>query len=508
MLLRFSPIFSTDGDPAPPPVVIDYPPVDLVYTQAVTSTDGFTDPPLGGLPLVQRQVTAPSHLAAHDAGQGVPGLYVIPTDVINRPQILYPGLVAMSVPYSGGAISLTHAPWAAGRGTISIAYRVMLGSTEVATALPYDTTEDAGSILTVFADVTDDNATTTIQIGQITIEENPLGPQLSGFAIDYAANTISLTSDVAATLTWRRYPPNHIFVNQAAEVLAGTGAIDGGSYAIESGANTDAVTFTGGITGPQEIWIVARVGSGPISNVVGGAVDITPAGSSLTAPDFRGSSIGGFSAASGAIPLPAYEIGDLIELPIGINCAAGDVAGITATGPNGEVASIKQALVDNGAGGSSGAMTLMYYRATAANTSGTVTVAITPGGAKNAEQVICTPIARFNVKASGDPYGAVVATGSATAVANATTGELTATSAASRIQASLINDVGIPPGIAPAGWFMREVGQSGSTAHSIQTMSRNDQTTGAGQVIAPVSVPLDASRRWTGLTWEVLPLGA
>jgi hypothetical protein len=481
----------------------------FTYTQAVTSVDEVNE---NG--DVERAVTAPAHLATYDAGEGLPGLYRFrPADVMAAPVVLYPGQIAMSAPQSGGTISLAQAPWAVGLGPVSIAYRVMFGDTQVASTLPYATVQAAGSILRVLADVTASNGTTTVEAGRITIAENPLGPQLSGFSIDYATNTISFTSDLAATVTWRRYPPGHVFVNPAAEVLAGTGAIDGGSFSIASGPNTQAVTFTGGISGSQEIWIVARVGSGPISNVIGGPVTITvTTGSPLTAPNFRGSSIGGNGSSAGvasvSVPLPAYQSGDLVTLPIGIDCRASFIVGLTATGPNGEVATVKQALVDNEEGGNSAAaIALLYYRATAANTSGSVTISIAPGGFKSLEQIVCTPIVRFSVRATGDPFAQVVRTFSTTATATATTAALTAVSAASRIEACFINDVTLPPGTAPSGWFMREAGLIGPQA--IQTMSRNSQTESAGQSIAAASVPLGATaQRWVCLTWELLPLGA
>jgi hypothetical protein len=398
-----------------------------------------------------------------------------------------------------------------GIGAISIAYRVLLGDTQVSGTLPYDTVQNAGSILRVLADVTAATGTTTLEIGRITIAENPLGPQLGGFAIDYAANTISFASDLAATATWRRYAPGHVFVNPAAEVLAGTGANDGGTFQIASGPNVRPVSFTGGLSGPQELWIVARVGSGPISNVIGGPVQITVASAALASPSFRGSSMGGagtgVGVTSATIALPAYASGDLVILPIGIDCAANLVAGLTVTAPNGETVIRKQALIDNTVAGDSGqSVALYYYRAAAANTNGSVTISIVAGGPKSAEQIVCTPVARFNVKSSGDPFAQVVRTFSATATATVSTAALTAVNAASRIEAALISEFELPAGTAPTDWTVREVGRFGP--QSIQTISRNAAVESAGQSIAAVSLPLSVNRAWVGLTWELLPLGA
>jgi hypothetical protein len=479
----------------------------FAYTAAVTSQDTLND--MGD---IERLVSAPAHLAAHDGGEGVPGLYRFgPADVLAAPVILYPGAVAMSVPYSGGTISLVHAPWAVGIGAISIAYRVLLGDTQVAAALPYGTAQTAGSILRVLADVTADTGTTTVEIGRVTIAENPLGPQLSGFAIDYAANTISFVSDLAAAVTWRRYPPGHVFVNQAAEVLAGTGAVDGGTFPVNSGPNVQSITFTGGISGVQELWIVARVGSGPISNVIGGPAHVTVASAALSSPNFRGSSIGGdgtsVGVTSATVALPAYASGDLVILPIGIDCASNLVAGLTVAAPNDETVVRKQALTDNEVAGDAGqSIALYYYRATAANTSGSVTISIMAGGTKSAEQIVCTPVARFNVRATGDPFAQVVKTFSAVNATTATTAALTAMSPASRIEAALLSEFELPPGTAPDGWFLREVGRFGP--QSIQTISRNAAVETAGQNIVAASLPLPVARRWVALTWELLPLGA
>lgn len=482
----------------------------ITYSAAVTATDSEDD--VGSL---LKLVTSPAHLAAYDAGQEVVGLFeVTRQSIVGGPQILYPGLVEIDAPDPGGVISLTHAPWAVGDGgTITIGYRVLLGSTVLATSLPYDTTSDSpGDLIEVFADVSDSNGSRSFRVGSFTLAENPLGPVLSNFQIDYDTNEVAFVSDLPATVTWRRYPPGYVFENQASEVLAGTGAIDGGSYDIEAGANSDAITFTGGLSGEQELWIVARVGSGPISNVIGGPINIAPStGTPLTSPNFRASSIGGDGSSLGvtsvAITAPVYESGDLVILPIGIDCAASLVAGVTATGPNGETATVKQALTDNGVAGDSGqSIALLYYRATAANTSGSITINVTEGGTKSAEQIICTPIARFNVKASGDPFAQVVKTSSSTAAATVETAALTAVNAASRIEAAIVSEFDLPAGTAPTGWTVREVGRLG--AQSIQTLSRNAAVEAASESIAAVSLPLSVNRAWVGLTWELLPLGA
>lgn len=481
----------------------------ITYTASVTATDKED---LDGSLL--RTVTSPAHLAAYDAGQAEPGIYrVTPADIANGPLVLYPGLLANSQTYPGGTISVTNAPWAVGDGgTITTAYRVMLGETELATSLPYSTSgENPGDRLEIFADLTDSNGTTTVKVGEFTLEENPLGPVLSDFAIDYDTNSFSCTSNLGATVRVRRYPSNHVFVNQAQEVWDGTGitGTETNEFAAAAGPNPFSCVWTGGLSGAQEVYAVARVGAGPLSNVIGGAVNITPAGASLTAPLFRASTIDGTTATVStlAIPLPAYEAGDLVQLPIAYDCRADFIVGVTATGPNGEVATVAQAAVDNEEGGNSAAsICLLYYRATAPNTSGSVTINLTPGGFKNAEQIACTPIIRHSVKASGNPYGQILRTFSSTATANATTAALTAVSAASRIEAVIVNDATLPPGTAPSGWFMREVGLQGF--QGIQAMSRNAETT-AGESVAAATVPLGStSQRWVALTWELLPLGA
>ena len=481
---------------------------DIFYSEAVTSEDLVDEN--GNL---ERAVSAPAHLAGHDAGGGVDGVYSIrKADVLAGPVVLYPGELAMSVAYSGGTLSLVHPPWVAAVGPIDIDYRVMVGETEVATALPYATVQTAGTVVRVLADVRAGDVTTTIEVGRVTIAENPLGPQLTGFAINYATNEISFASDIAATMTWRRYPPGHVFQNEPQEVLDGTGAIGGGSFAVVAGPNTASLNSTGGISGLQLLRFVARVGTGPLSNVLGEQVDIAPPVSALTAPNYRASTIGGNGASAGvasvSIPLPAYNLGDLVQLPIGIDCRASFIAGITAVGPNGEVATVKQGLVDNEEGGNSAAaIALLYFRATAANVAGSVTINLTPGGFKSVEQIICTPIIRYDVKDTGDPYAQVLRTFSTTAVANAQTAAITAINAASRIEAAFVNNVTLPPGTAPEGWFLRERGLIGPQA--MQLFSRNEAVTEAGQVIAPVSVPLGATAQpWVGLTWELLPKGA
>ena len=392
----------------------------ITYTEAVTATDSETEE--GHL---NRLVTSPAHLAAYDAGRDTLGLFEITqAGILDGPQILYPGLVAISAPDPGGEITLTHAPWAAGNGgTITIAYRVMNGATELATSLPYDTTSrDPGELIEVFADISDDNGSRTVKMGDFTLAENPTGPLLSEFTIDYEANTISFNSDSEATVRLRRYQIGYEFTNQAAEVWAGTGATgsETNEFSAVTGPNTFAPAFTGGLSGAQAIYAAARVGSGPISNIIGGPVNITPAGSVLASPKFRGSSFGGSATAvSGvAVPLPAYQSGDLVTLPIAINCAADRVAGISATGPNGEIATVKQALTDDGIAGADGkAVALLYYRATAANTSGSVQINITPGGARNTEEITCAPNVRYDVKASGDPFAQVLKTFSSSAPA-------------------------------------------------------------------------------------------
>lgn len=486
-------------------------PSPLVYSEAVTSVDTVNED--GSL---ERLVSSPSHIAAYNPGADFDGLYTVTAgDLVGGPQLLYPGEFSLSQPDPGGNLVRDHEAWVVGVGALTLGYRVMLGdsATQLATVFPYDnSSRSAGDILKVLLDATDNNGTKTFTLYEVALAENPLGPLLEDFNPNYADNAIEFNSDSECTITYRRYTLGYEFSNQAAEVLAGTGAIGGGSYDIEFGLNEDPITITGGISGAQEVWIVGQVGSGPISNVIGGPVNLT-AGSSLTSPNFRGSSIGGdatnVGVSSAVIPLPAYENGDLVILPIGLDCAANQVAGVTATGPNGEVATVKQALTDNGVVGDSGqSIALLYYRATAANTSGSVTINITAGGAKSAEQIICTPIARFNVKASGDPFAQVVKTSSSTAVSTVSTAALTAVNEASRIEAALISEFDLPPGTPPAdlSWTVREVGRYG--AQSIQTVSRNAAVTAASESIAAVTFPLSVARAYVGLTWELLPLGA
>lgn len=483
-------------------------PSPLVYSEEVTSVDTVTE--VGSL---ERLVSSPSHIADYDFGEsGDLGLYEITSSALDGgPQLLYPGEIAISQPNPGGEVSVTHDPWIVGVGALTTGYRLMVGSTQKASIFPYDNTSDTpGEIYEFFVDATDNNGTRTFKLWEYVLQENPLGPVLSNFSVNYDTNTVSFNSDIACTVTWRRYPLNYTFTNKASEVLAGTGAMDGGSYNIESGENSDSITFTGGITGDQELWIVGRVGSGPISDPIGGVVNITPDGSSLASPAFRGSSFGGSGTdvSSVQVQLPAYENEDLVILPIGIDYPASGIAGVTATGPNGEVATIKQALTDNGVSGTGAiSLALLYYRATAANVSGSVTINITPGGAKNADHILCTPIVRYNVKASGDPFAQVVKTSSSTAVSSGSTSVLTAVSAASRIEAAILSDATAPSGVAPSGWFMRESGLLGSQA--IQTMSRNAAVTAASESISAASVSLGATAQpYVALTWELLPLGA
>jgi hypothetical protein len=475
------------------------------FSASVTSTDV-----LGEDGSIERTVTSPAHLAAFDAGEGAPGLYRLDPTSVAAPLILFPGVVTISSPATGGVISLTHAPWAAGIGAVSISYRVMAGATVKSSSLPYTTDEAEGTLLRVLALVTANGVTTTEEIGAFTLAADGAAPVLSGFSVDYSTNKIKLTSSIAATVTWRRYPSGHVFVNRADEVLAGTGAIEGGTFAVVAGPNTPSVSFTGGISGNQEIHCVARVGAGPVSNAVGGPIHITPSGATLTAPKFRGSSVGGSisTVASVTVPLPDLEmqVGDLVILPIGVDCAANLVAGLSVAAPNGEPVLAKQALTDNGVAGDDGqSVALFYYRSAVARTGGNVTITIAAGGTKAVEQIICAPHVRFDAKASGDPFAQVVKTQSAVAQLSAASAALTAISAQSRIEAFLVSEFELPVGAAPMEWTLRQQARFGP--QSCQLVSRNTATTSA-EAIAAISLPLPVARRWVGLTWELLPLGA
>jgi hypothetical protein len=251
---------------------------------------------------------------------------------------------------------------------------------------------------------------------------------------------------------------------------------------------------------------VARNGSGPYSNVIGGAINFDTTG--LTTPTIRDTAISGTNtaAASFAATLPAYENGDLVIIGFSIDCAASLVGGVTATGPNGEVATVKQTLVDDGVGGDSGqALALLYYRATASYAGGAgLSCAITPG-TKSTEQIVIAVDVRYNVKASGDPLANVTRTFSSTAVADMTSGAFTATSAQSKIAfmgAIAFDPVGT---VTDPNWTVQESLDVGAPAACLIT--RGPDTT-ASESVAAATFPLSVSRQYVGLTYEILPLGA
>lgn len=143
-------------------------PAGFGYSESVTSVDTFSTDG-----TVQKVVSAPSHIAL--AGDPVTGggLYEFSTSQLGTgPIILYPGEVTMASLTAGTPVTLVHAPWSAGIGTIVTEYRVFLGETQVATSLPYTVPGGtaAGSIVRVDARVTDDTGTTTRVMRAFTIE--------------------------------------------------------------------------------------------------------------------------------------------------------------------------------------------------------------------------------------------------------------------------------------------------------------------------------------------------
>lgn len=479
---------------------------EFVYSEAVTSTASLT-----AAGEVERVVTAPAHLAAYTGSGAGAGRYRFSPDAAKAaPVVLYPGEIAMSQPDPGGSISLVHAPWAVFTVEPTFTYRVMVGDTVLATSLPFSTAgRSPGETLRVLADIPGTDA--SVLVGEFTLEENPLGPVLSGFQLEYETPAIRFSSDMAADGRWRRYPPGHVFVNEAQEVWDGTGAIDGGTIAIPSGPGTASISPAGGISGEQELRIVGRVGAGPLSNVIGGPINITIASGVLTSPQYRSSTIGGDGAGAGVtsatFALPVYSVGDIVQLPVGIDCAANLVAGLTLT-VDGETIIEKQALTDNGVTGDSGqSVALYYFRAAAANPDGTttLTIAIAAGGTKTAEQIICAPSVRFDAKEAGDPYGQVLKTSQETATLSISTRELTPVSSQSRIEAFLVTEFELPTADPPATWTLRQRARLGP--QSGQLLSRNAATT-AGEVVEALTLPLPVARRGVGLTWELLPKGA
>jgi len=105
------------------------------------------------------------------------------------------------------------------------------------------------------------------------IVEASAAPVLSGFSIDDTADDITVTTDVDATIYWLRTPTGP--EASAADIRAGTGT-DSGSFAATAAGSpvTENITFAAGTDGVQRIDLVAQVGTGTLSNVVGGAITI------------------------------------------------------------------------------------------------------------------------------------------------------------------------------------------------------------------------------------------
>jgi hypothetical protein len=229
----------------------------------------------------------------------------------------------------------------------------------------------------------------------------------------------------------------------------------------------------------------------------------------LTAPTFVGSGISGINtlASSLDVPLPAYDEGDLVVVGIGIDCAAALVAGVAATGPNGEVATVRQVLVDNEAAVANDgqSIALLHYRATQNHAGGaTLACSIVPGGARSTEQILVMVDVWRGARAT-DPLATVARTFSPSSVANALSGAFPAASPDSRVAVMIHTAFDAATPGAPAGWTERRNLDIGALAGYLGT---RDAVTSGGETVAAAAFPLTVARPYVALTYEILPQGA
>jgi hypothetical protein len=131
-----------------------------------------------------------------------------------------------------------------------------------------------------------------------------VAPVLSALVLDDVLETISFNSDIECDLYWARHADGTVLTDSEIRNGNGTGFIEGGTWAVEVGANSDAYTFAGGNDGVQEISFVGQVGAGNLSNVLTGGIDIvTPA---ATGGSFRATNSTTQSVAFG--PPTEYEV--------------------------------------------------------------------------------------------------------------------------------------------------------------------------------------------------------